>query len=89
MESSQWLIGAAVRLGAMRAYEGRGRMALIEARFKLEKETKGAVRYHEVDEKGEIEQTSAKIGALYLRKTAFERGEAYPQSLRVIVEAVE
>jgi hypothetical protein len=35
-------------------------MALIEARFKLEQETKGAVRYQEVDEKGEPEQISAK-----------------------------
>jgi hypothetical protein len=64
-------------------------VALIEAKFKFEKETKGAVRYHEVDEEGEIEQAWAKIGALYLRKTAFERGAAYPQSLRVIVEAVD
>ena len=27
---------------------------IIEARFKLEKETKGALRYQEIDEKGEI-----------------------------------
>jgi hypothetical protein len=36
-------------------------MPIIEARFKLEKETKGALRYQEVDEKGEvIEQAWAK-----------------------------
>jgi hypothetical protein len=64
-------------------------MALIEAKFKLEQETKGAVRYREVDEKGEPEYMSAKIGSLYLRKTAFERGAVYPQSLRIIVEAIE
>ena len=29
-------------------------MSLIEVRFKLEKETKGALRYQEVDEKGEV-----------------------------------
>jgi hypothetical protein len=28
-------------------------MPVIEVRFKLEKETKGALRYQEVDEKGE------------------------------------
>ena len=29
-------------------------MAVMEVRFKLEKETKGALRYQEVDEKGEV-----------------------------------
>jgi len=68
--------------------EGFRLMPVIEARFKLEKETKGALRYQEVDEKGElIEQAWAKIGTLYLRKSAFERGAAFPQFLRVKVEA--
>ena len=62
-------------------------MALIEARFKLEKETKGAVRYQEVDEKGEPEHMSAKIGSLYIRKTALERGTSFPQILHVTIEA--
>jgi hypothetical protein len=49
-------------------------MPVIEVQFKLEKETKGALRYQEVDEKGEaIEQAWAKIGTLYVRKSAFER----------------
>jgi hypothetical protein len=62
-------------------------MAKLEVNFKFEKETKGAIRYQEVDEKGEpIEQAWAKIGSLYLRKSAFERGAAYPQSLRMTVE---
>jgi hypothetical protein len=62
-------------------------MLVIEVRFKLEKETKGALRYQEVDEKGEvIEQAWAKIGTLYVRKSAFERGAAFPQLLRVSVE---
>jgi hypothetical protein len=48
-------------------------MALIDAKFKFEQETKGALRYREVDEKG-IEQAGAKIGSLYLRiPAAFER----------------
>jgi hypothetical protein len=59
----------------------------IEVKFKFEKETKGALRYQEVDEKGEpIEQVWAKVGSLYLRKTAFERGAAYPQTLRVEIK---
>jgi hypothetical protein len=68
--------------------KGDPRMALIEAKFKFEQETKGALRYREVDERG-IEQAGAKIGSLYLRKSAFEPGAAYPQTLRVIVEAVD
>ncbi len=62
-------------------------MATIQVRFKLEKETKGALRYQEVDEKDEvIEQAWATIGTLYLRKSAFERGASFPQLLRVTVE---
>ena len=61
-------------------------MTVIEVRFELEKETKGALRYQE-DEKGEaIEQALAKIGTLYMRKSAFEQGAAFPQTLRVTVE---
>jgi hypothetical protein len=46
-------------------------MPVIQVRFKLEKETKGALRYQEVDEKGEaIERAWAKIGTLYMRKRA-------------------
>src|SRR5258707_15846000 len=57
---------------------------MMEIRFKLEKETKGALRYQEVDDKGEvIEQAWAKIGTLYVRKSAFERGAAFPQLLRL------
>jgi hypothetical protein len=50
----------------------------MEIRFKLEKETKGALRYQEVDDKGEvIEQAWAKIGTLYMRKSAFEPGASF------------
>ena len=39
----------------------------MEVRVKLEKETKGALRYQEVDDKGEpIESPWAKIGVLYI-----------------------
>jgi hypothetical protein len=64
-------------------------MAVMEVRFRR-KETKGALRYQEVDEKGEaIEQAWAKIGTLYVRKSAFERGAAFPQALRVTVEPAD
>jgi hypothetical protein len=60
----------------------------IEVRLILEKETKGALHYQEVDDGGQaIEQAAAKIGTLYLRKPALERGAPFPQSLRVTVEA--
>jgi hypothetical protein len=63
---------------------------LVGARFKLEKETKGALRYQEIDENGEaIEAPGAKIGVLYIRKSAFPRGSAWPEELRVSVETVE
>jgi hypothetical protein len=62
----------------------------IEVRFKLEKETRGALRYLEVDENGElIEQPWAKIGSLYVRKSAFGHGAVYPQTLRVVVETTD
>ena len=43
----------------------------MEVRFKLEKETKGALRYQEVDDTGKaVEQAGNKIGILYIRKSA-------------------
>jgi hypothetical protein len=61
-------------------------MFWVSVRFKLEKETKGALRYQEVDEMGQpIEQAWAKIGTFYIRKSAFERGQAFPQTLWVTV----
>jgi hypothetical protein len=45
------------------------------------KQENGALRYQKLDDKSEvIEQAWAKIGALYIRKSAFERGTAFPQS---------
>jgi hypothetical protein len=62
----------------------------LEIRLKLEKETKGALRYQEVDEKGEpIEQASAKVGTLYLRKSSIEHGAPFPKALRVTVEMMD
>ncbi len=62
----------------------------MEVRFKLEKETNGALRYQEVDDKGQaVDQAGIKIGTLYMRKSAFERGKAWPQELRVTIDTVE
>jgi hypothetical protein len=59
---------------------------VIEAKFLFEKETKGALRFQEVDGKGEIiEQAWAKIGLLYVRKSAFERGASFPRNLSVTI----
>lgn len=58
----------------------------MQIRFKLEKETKGAVRYFEVDEHGNAAEAWAKVGTLYVRKTAFERGNI-PRELSVTIEA--
>lgn len=59
---------------------------MFTVRMKLEKETKGALRYQEVDDADvPVEQIWAKIGTLYVRKTAFERGAQPPQSLTVTV----
>jgi hypothetical protein len=59
----------------------------FSAEFVLERETKGALRYQEVDDKGQpVETVWAKIGTLYIRKTAFERGTEPPNRLTVTVE---
>ena len=47
----------------------------ITVQFVVEKETKGAWRYKEVDETGADAGAWAKIGTLYVRKTAFEKGK--------------
>ncbi|MGA6965737.1 MAG: hypothetical protein WBZ51_19250, partial [Xanthobacteraceae bacterium] len=62
-------------------------MRVIEVRFQTGEGNQRALGYQEVDEKVEvIEQAWAKIGTLYVRKSAFERGAAFPQPLRVSVE---
>jgi len=55
--------------------------------FALEKETKGAIRYQEVDAQNVPVKAEggAKIGTLYVRKSALN-GEI-PQKLKVTLEA--
>lgn len=60
--------------------------------FKLEKETKGALRYQEVGQDGQAipvdsPADSRVLGAIYIRKTAL-KGEATPQALSVTVEGI-
>jgi hypothetical protein len=60
-------------------YAARRTGPCLQSKFGSNWETKGALRYQEVDEKGEvIEQAWAKIGTLYVRKSAFERGRCIP-----------
>ena len=55
----------------------------MQVRFKFERETKGAVRYHEVDANGKEfkgDEDGALIGALYLRKAKL--GGTVPAQIR-------
>lgn len=59
---------------------------MFKVEMVLEKETKGAYRYMEVDADGKpVDQVWAKLGTQYIRKTAFERDNA-PRKLTVTVE---
>lgn len=56
----------------------------------LERDTKGAVRYQEVDEKGgnkDIAQ-GARIGTLYIRKSAFD-GKPIPKAIEVTINELD
>ena len=59
---------------------------MFTVRMALERETKGAVRYQELDAAGKPVEAmdGAKIGTLYVRKSAFS-GQA-PTSIQVTVE---
>ena len=59
---------------------------ITTVKFNLEKETKGAVRYHEVDADGNFitDFKAGQIGTLYLRKEVFE-DDNFPQSIEVSV----
>jgi hypothetical protein len=59
----------------------------IKAHFELERETKGAGRYNEIDATGATLKpfdAAAMIGTLYIRKNAF-RGRRLPSRLEVSV----
>ena len=59
----------------------------ITVRFQFERETKGALRFQEVDADGKvIEQAWSRVGTIYLRKSALERGVPFPLNLDVTIE---
>lgn len=50
----------------------------------LERETKGAVRYQEVNHKGEpVQMSHAVLGTMYIRKSGFEDLGYYPIDIEV------
>jgi hypothetical protein len=61
-------------------------MSSIQADFYLDRETKGALLYKELDDNGRpIESMYAgKIGNVYIRKTAFN-GSGFPKKIRINV----
>jgi hypothetical protein len=56
-------------------------------RFTFTKVTKGAVRYDELNDNGELAQSPDEydVGGLYIRKHTFA-GESYPQTITVSLE---
>lgn len=57
--------------------------------FKFERETKGAVRYQEIDKDGKVLTTSdaeCLIGTIYLRKLAI--AGPHPEALTVTIESI-
>ncbi len=57
----------------------------MKCNMRLERETKGAVRYQEMDDRGKVKEinSGAILGKMYIRKTAFS--EDYPTSIEVII----
>lgn len=58
----------------------------LTAKFVIDRETKGAIRYAEIDEDGIVKDFDAVvIGTLYIRKKALG-ADVVPQALTVTVE---
>ena len=59
-----------------------------EINFEKERETKGAVRYQELDKSGAPAAIGdgAIIGTIYIRKAAFRDGE-FPPAIQITLEA--
>jgi len=56
-------------------------------RLQLEKTTRGAIRYREVNTKGEpVDQAESVVGTLYLRKTALTGEEPTAVSVTITTE---
>jgi hypothetical protein len=59
----------------------------ITCHFKLEKETKGAIRYMQVDGEGNSygAEAGAELGSVYIRKSAFKDGSV-PQKITMVIQ---
>lgn len=59
----------------------------MKVKFALDRETKGALVYKELDAKGKVvaSVSDGKIGQLYIRKSAYPDGK-YPPGITVMVE---
>ena len=57
----------------------------MQIKMKFDRETKGAIRYQEVDDKGKpVEQANAMVGTLYTRKARWNG--VWPQAILVTIE---
>lgn len=61
----------------------------IKLKFGIDRETKGAVRYQELDDDGHAETVHHTIGTLYVRKAALPRGKAWPNELAITIDTPE
>ncbi len=72
---------------------------MLVARFKLERETKGALRYAELSSDGKMQTPSSEgvlIGTLYLRKAKMALGAknahgnmVWPEEINVMIEVAD
>ena len=63
----------------------------IQLHFRLERETKGAVRFEELDAArgAPVPRDKQVVGKLYVRKAAFATDDKIPYYLKVTLEMVE
>lgn len=59
--------------------------------FAFEKETKGAVRYHEIDKSGKVLESPDEyvVGTLYVRKHVLDAATGIPKRLKLVISDKE
>lgn len=62
----------------------------LQALFIIDRETKGALRFQEVDAEGTaLDIAEASVGTLYIRKSALDKaGIKSPRGLKITIEPV-
>ena len=64
-------------------------MAIIQAKFVLERETKGALLFKEVDSKGNLYSApnapGCQIGNIYVRKSALDSPSTNPEEITLTI----